>query len=89
MCICSYCKYHNELCYKALVCRMVIIWSCCHDVFLLRRSVIVNIEMRSVIKLHGLYVFFSGFAEVLVWFNTEHNVPQGGGLCNNAGENSM
>jgi len=35
MCICGYYKYHNELFYKALICAMVVIWSCCHDVFLL------------------------------------------------------
>ena len=41
MCICGYCKYHNELCYKALVCGMVVIWSCCHDALLLSKSFII------------------------------------------------
>ena len=34
-------------------------------------------------------LFFSDFAEVWVWLNTEEGVPQRGGLCNNPGENSM
>jgi len=59
ICICGYCKYHNELFYKAPICSMVFIWSCCHDVFLLSGSFIVNTATRYVIKLHGKYVLFS------------------------------
>jgi len=32
---------------------------------------------------------FNGFNEVKVWLNTEDGVPQGGGFCNNFGENSI
>ena len=57
--ICDYCKYCNELCYKAPLCGMVVIWSCFHDVFLLSMSFIVNTPMRYVIKIHRKYVSFS------------------------------
>jgi len=52
------CKYRNELCYKAPICSMVFIWSCCHHVLLLSRSFIVNTTRSFVIKLHGQYVLF-------------------------------
>jgi len=34
-------------------------------------------------------LLFSGFAKVLVWFNTEDSVPQEVGFCNNPRENFM
>ena len=77
MCICGYCKYHNELCYKSPICSMVVVWSCCHDVLLLRRFSIVHIITSYVIKLLRQYVFFfSSLGEVLVWFNIEDVVPR-------------
>lgn len=36
------CKYFRELSYKAPIRGMVIIFSCCHDVFLLSKFLIVN-----------------------------------------------
>jgi len=63
MCICDYCKYCNELCYKAPVCGMVVILSCYHDVFLLSSSCIINTTMSYVIKLHGQCFFFSSPAD--------------------------
>ena len=54
--ICRYCKYHNELCYKAPICSML---SCCHDVLILSKSFILNTATNRVIKLHGQYVFIS------------------------------
>ena len=42
-------KYHNELCYKALVNRMFVMF---------QQMVIVNTEVSYVVKLHGKYVMF-------------------------------
>jgi len=80
MCICGYCEYRNELCYKAPICSMVVIWSCCHDVLLVSRSFIVNSSISCVINLHGQYVLFStvllviGVIEQRGWCS-----PKGGG----------
>jgi len=59
MCICGYCKYHNDMCYKDAIRGMVVIWSCCHDVFLLSRSFIINTTTTCLIKLHGKCILFS------------------------------
>ena len=82
MCICGYCKYHNELCYKAPVCGMIVIWSCCHDVFLLSRSFIVNTATSYFIKLHVHYVLCS--VVFLVIGVIEHR-----GRCSPKGEGSI
>ena len=55
----NHCKYCNDLCYKAPICNMDFICSCCHDVLLLSGSFIVNTATSCVIKLHGQYVLFS------------------------------
>lgn len=44
--VCVYgCKYFNDISYKATIISMVIIFSCCHDVFLLSGFFIVNTAM--------------------------------------------
>jgi len=45
-----YCKYRNELCYKAPVNSVIVISLV---------VIIINIAMSYVIKLHGKYVLFS------------------------------
>lgn len=49
-----YCKYHNDMCYKALVNNMI---------FMFSALVFVNTAMSCVVKLHRHYVFlFSSLA---------------------------
>ena len=79
MCICGYCKYYNELCYKAPVCGIIVIWSCCHDVLLVRKSFIVNTTMSFVINFHGQYVSFSAVLLVI-------GVTEQWGWCSPKGE---
>ena len=81
--ICVYhCKYCNELCYKAPICDMVFILSCCHDVLLLSGSFIVNNATIYVINLHGQYVLF--LAVLLVTCVIEHR-----GRCSPKGDGSI
>lgn len=79
ICICGYCKYLNELCYKALVCSML---SSCHDFFILSRYFIVNTATSCVINLYGEYVLFSVALLVI-------GVIQHWGWCSPKGEGSV